>query len=233
MRSFRKGSVSYGRTPEPVTPYQKAAQVWDERIGSARVQARNWRLMAFGSLLLSLALAVGLATTAGRSPVVPYVIEVDALGEARAIGPANAAHAPRDSQIAWHLAEFVKNFRSLPIDPVVLRSNWLEAYAYVTDRGAGRLDEHARSNDPFGAIGDRTIVVEMTSAVRSSETSFELRWKEHVSLRGSSEETRHYTATVSYVLRPPKDEEMLRANPLGIYIHEFHWSRDLVSGETS
>ena len=43
-------SVRYGRTPEPETPYQRAAQAWDERIGSARVQARNWRLMAFGSL---------------------------------------------------------------------------------------------------------------------------------------------------------------------------------------
>jgi hypothetical protein len=47
---FRRASVRYGRTPEPETPYQKAAQVWDERIGSARVQARNWRLIAFGNL---------------------------------------------------------------------------------------------------------------------------------------------------------------------------------------
>ena len=35
---FRRASARYGRTPEPETPYQKAAQVWDERIGSARVQ---------------------------------------------------------------------------------------------------------------------------------------------------------------------------------------------------
>lgn len=34
---FKRPSVHYGRTPEPVTPYQRAAQVWDERIGSARV----------------------------------------------------------------------------------------------------------------------------------------------------------------------------------------------------
>ena len=47
---FKRSAVHYGRTPEPVTPYQKAAQVWDERIGSARVQAKNWRLMAFGCL---------------------------------------------------------------------------------------------------------------------------------------------------------------------------------------
>ncbi len=48
MSIFRRSSVRYGRTPEPETPYQRAAQVWDERIGSARVQARNWRYMAFG-----------------------------------------------------------------------------------------------------------------------------------------------------------------------------------------
>ena len=50
---FRRPSVHYGRTPELVTPYQKAAQVWDDRIGSARVQARNWRLVAFGNLFLA------------------------------------------------------------------------------------------------------------------------------------------------------------------------------------
>ena len=53
MSFFKRSSTHYGKSPEPETPYQRAAQVWDERIGSARVQARNWRLMAFGSLILS------------------------------------------------------------------------------------------------------------------------------------------------------------------------------------
>ena len=51
--SFKRPTLRYGDTPEPVTPYQKAAQVWDERLGAARVQAHNWRLMALGSLVLS------------------------------------------------------------------------------------------------------------------------------------------------------------------------------------
>lgn len=53
MNLFKRPSVRFARTPQPETPYQKAAQVWDERIGSARVQAKNWRLMAYGSLLLA------------------------------------------------------------------------------------------------------------------------------------------------------------------------------------
>ena len=34
---FRRPQVRYSATPAPTTPYQAAAQVWDERIGSARV----------------------------------------------------------------------------------------------------------------------------------------------------------------------------------------------------
>src|SRR5258708_15146632 len=74
---FRRPSVHYGRMPEPVTPYQKAEQVWDERIGSARVQARNWRLIAFGNLFLAAALAAGLIWQAARGTVTPWVVEVD------------------------------------------------------------------------------------------------------------------------------------------------------------
>src|ERR1700733_12348725 len=33
--AFKRAAQRYGMTPEPVTPYQKAAQVWDERLGSA------------------------------------------------------------------------------------------------------------------------------------------------------------------------------------------------------
>ena len=32
MALFRRSSVRYGRTPEPETPYQRAAQAWDARL---------------------------------------------------------------------------------------------------------------------------------------------------------------------------------------------------------
>ena len=40
---FKRPHARYAESPEPVTPYQAAAQAWDERIGSARVQANTWR----------------------------------------------------------------------------------------------------------------------------------------------------------------------------------------------
>ncbi|GBQ65326.1 conjugal transfer protein TrbF [Ameyamaea chiangmaiensis NBRC 103196] len=120
---FRRPNVRFGRTPEPETPYHKAGQVWDDRIGSARVQARNWRLAFFGCLALSGGLAAGLVWQSLRGTVTPWVVQIDHLGQAQAVGPATTAYRPTDPQIAWYLARFISEVRGIPADPVVLRQN--------------------------------------------------------------------------------------------------------------
>ena len=228
---FKRSTSTYGQTPEPETPYQRAAQVWDERIGSARVQARNWRFMAFGCLALAIGLSGGVVWQAGRSTITPYVVEIDTLGQTRAVGPAIAAYEPTDAQIAYHLARFIENVRSLSIDPIVVRQNWLRAYDYATDRAANTLNDYARENDPFSRVGQRTVTVEVTSIVRSSGDSFDVRWREQSFENGTLANTIRYTAVLSIVLQRPRNEEALRKNPLGIYVHALNWSRDLISGD--
>ncbi|MEM7745922.1 MAG: conjugal transfer protein TrbF, partial [Pseudomonadota bacterium] len=202
---FRRPSVRYGTTPEPVTPYQKAAQVWDERIGSARVQARNWRLMALGCLALSAGLSAALAWQSTRSSVVPYVVEVDNLGAAQAVAPALAEYRPTDPQIAWHLARFVENVRQVPADPIVLRQSWLSAYDFATDRGAIALNDYARVNDPFALVGDTQVSVEVSSVIRASDTSFRVAWIERRYENGQLAATERWTAILSVVVQPPRD----------------------------
>ncbi|WP_342722641.1 MULTISPECIES: conjugal transfer protein TrbF [unclassified Bradyrhizobium] len=225
---FQRVSVRYGETPEPVTPYQKAGQVWDERLGSARVQASNWRLAALGITAVSGVLGLALLTVIARSGVVPYVVEVDRLGEVRAVGPAMEAYQPSDAQIAHFLARFIENVRSLSIDPVIVRTNWLRAYDFVTDRGAQALNDYARETDPFAKIGSRTVTAEVTSVVRASGDSFEIRWKENAFENGTIARTERFTGLVTTVLKPPADAETLRKNPLGLYVHSLNWSRDLI-----
>jgi type IV secretory pathway TrbF-like protein len=224
---FRRAVQRYGRTPEPETPYQRAGQVWDERIGSARVQARNWRLMALGGLLLSTALSGGLLWQSMQSRVVPYVVEVDGLGEARAVAPAAAEYRPTDPQIAWHLGRFIANVRSISLDPVLMRENWLSAYDFVTERGAQFLGEYARAADPFGAVGTRSVSVQVTSVVRASDRSFQVKWTESAYERGSLAGRSRWTAILSIVLQPPSSAEMLRKNPLGLHVDAIDWSQEL------
>jgi type IV secretion system protein TrbF len=223
---FKRTLQRYGRTPEPVTPYQRAGQLWDERIGSARVQARNWRLMAFGSLTLSIGLAGGLIWQSARSRVTPFVVEVDKLGEVQAVAPGIQNYQPNDAQIAWFLARFITDVRSLPIDPVLVRKDWLEAYDFVTGHGAVFLDGYAGANDPFKAIGDRSVSVEVTSVVRVSANSFQVKWSEQTYQLDSLVSTQNWTAILTITIKPPQTADVLRKNPLGLYVDGIAWSRE-------
>ena len=226
---FKRSTNKYSNTPKPITPYQKAAQVWDERIGSARSQARNWRLMAFGSLGLISVLSVTLIWQSLQSRIIPYVIEVDKLGEIRTVGPATAIYKPSDAQIAFHLAAFIKRVRAVSIDPVVVRQQWLTAYDFTTDRAALVLNEYARENDPFADIGKRSIAVEITSVVRASDDSFQIKWIERHYMNGTFQKRERYTAILTVVFQMPTTVTALTKNPLGLYVHGLNWSRDMNS----
>lgn len=224
---FKRTSVRYGRTPDPDTPYARAAQVWDQRIGSARVQASNWRLMAFGCLALSTGLAGVVVWQARTGSVIPWVVQVDRLGQAQAVAPADASYSPSDPQIAWHLARFIEEVRSVPADPIVLRANWLAAYQFTTDRGAAALNEFARANDPFALIGKEQRAIDVSSVIRASPSSFRIAWVERRYVDGQLAATERWSAILTIVLQPPRDVERLKQNPLGIYVHALNWSKEL------
>jgi type IV secretory pathway TrbF-like protein len=225
--NWRRTATRYGETPAPVTPYQKAEQLWDERIGAARVQARNWRLMAFGVLSLA-AIAIGDDIRArSSSTVTPYVVEVDRLGQPQAVAPAGSDYRPSDAQIAYFMGRFIGNVRSVSIDPVVLRRSWLDAYDEITSHAKPTLDEYARQADPFGKVGHRAVTVDVASVIRASDRSFQVKWVEHPYDDGTPGAVEHWTAILTVVTQTPRTEERLRKNPLGIFIDGIAWSREL------
>ncbi|MGH1350238.1 MAG: conjugal transfer protein TrbF [Methyloligellaceae bacterium] len=219
-------TLAFNDVVELATPYQKARQHWDDRIGSARVQARNWRLMAFGCLGVTLILLGLVAWQIQRSELIPYVVEVAEQGSVRSVGPALNSYMPNDRQIAYHLSAFVTNIRSLSADPVVVRKNWLHAYHYVTSAAAVTLSEHARKQDPFSKVGTRTISVDILSVVRASKKTFQVRWAERSYVNGSAEHRKVFTGLFTIALRATATEEALKNNPLGIYIEALNWSQE-------
>ena len=145
----------------------------------------------------------------------------------KAVGPALAKYEPTDAQIAHHLANFISDVRSLSIDPVIVRQNWLRAYEFTTDRGAAALNDYARANDPFTKVGRQQIAVEVSSVIRASPDSFRVAWTERHFENGQLSTTERWTAILTVVIQPPRDAERLRANPLGIYINAISWSREM------
>ena len=190
---FKRPATHYGKTPEPETPYQKAALVWQST----------------------------------RGTVVPWVVQVDAHGEAQAVAPAAADYEPTDPQLAFHLARFIENVRAIPADPIIVRQNWLRAYDFTTDRGAVALNDYARANDPFTKVGEQQVAVEVSSVIRASPDSFRVAWSERHYQNGQLSVTERWTAILTIVIQPPGNAERLRKNPLGIYVNAINWSKEL------
>lgn len=224
---FRRPTIRYGKTPGPETPYQRAVQAWDDRIGSARVQAKNWRLAFFGTLALSGGLAGGLVWQGARGTIVPWVVQVDKLGEAQAVSSAISAYRPTDPQVAFHLARFIEEVRGIAADPIVVRENWLRAYDFTTDKGALALNDYARTNDPFADIGKAQVAVDVSSVIRASADSFRVAWTERHYQDGNLARTERWSAILTVVVQPPRTQDALRKNPLGLFVTAINWSKEL------
>jgi type IV secretion system protein VirB5 len=227
MIPFRRGTSRYAVTPEPETPYQRAGQLWDERIGSARVQAHNWRRMAFGCLVLAVGSTAALAWQGSRASVTPWVVQVDRAGRAEAVGPASAGYRPTDAELASQLAQFIEDVRGVPADPVVLRGQWLRAYQFARGDGALALSAYARDANPFAKLGREQVSVQVASVVRASPDSFRLEWSENHYAAGALTASERWTAILTVQLDPPRDPEGLRRNPLGVFVDHLNWTKEL------
>ena len=85
----------------------------------------------------------------------------------------------------------------------------------------------ARASDPFADIGVHSVSIQITSVVRASDTSFQVKWVEQSFEHGSLTTTERWTALLTLVIEPPRTGDKLRKNPLGIYINGLAWSREL------
>jgi type IV secretion system protein VirB5 len=218
---FERSTPRFGGSAAE-TPYQRARQVWDERIGSARVQAASWRIAFFAVALLAALLGAAVVLLVQQSRVVPYIVEINPKGGVVGVAPAERPYEPNEAQLRYFLANFVELIGTIPIDPVVAKKNWLTAYGYVTENGARLLNTYATNADPFGRVGKQRVEILVRNALRESDRSFQLTWNETVfDPNGAIVSRRERTGLFSVVVLPPKTEEQILKNPLGIYIDNF------------
>lgn len=58
-------------------------------------------------------------------------------------------------------------------------------------------------------------------------TSFQVKWTESQYERGSLAGVSRWTAMLTVQVRPPRSADVLRTNPLGLYVDAIDWSREL------
>jgi len=230
--SFPKTNMSYGRGAsgvEDCNPYARAAAAWDERIGSARVQARNWRYIAFASMLLALISTTGAVVVGVKKQVATYVVEIDKAGMPGRITLASEPYRPDAAQVGYFVVEVVHLVRERPLDPVVMRQRWTKAYQFLAGPAINAMNEYATADSGLKTLpgeGGAARTVEISSILQKSNDSYQVRWVETTYSSGLRRSREEYTGLFQVKLMPPRDEADSFKNPIGVYIINFTWGRE-------
>jgi len=225
MHPFFRPRRAMSSAPDS-TPYQRAGQVWDDRMGLSLAHARNWRRIALANLALAAFLGAGWWVQADRAMVKPFVVEVSDWGETQRITAIGGRYEPSEAQIGHALAGWIRDVRSKSTDPIVIRQNWLRAYDLLTPKAASFLNAWAAANDPFEEVGREAVNVEILNVVRRTERTFDLQWRETRFVNGQSAGTQRWRALITTTLQPPRTEAELMKNPLGLRIEDISWTPD-------
>jgi type IV secretion system protein VirB5 len=181
--------------------------------------------MAAGIAIVSVA---GLVYIGAQSRLVPYIVEVNQLGDALAAQRADVASTPDTRLIRAQLARWVSDTRTVYLDASAERTIIGEAYGMV-DRSSPAypdLNAYFRANDPFERAQTQTVNVHVTSVLPISQNTWRVEWDEEATSRdGSSQQVAHWQATVTIALHPPTDSETVLINPTGLYVQNFSWAQ--------
>jgi len=222
-------SYGHGGKSDNLSPYARAAAAWDERTGSARVQARNWRYIAFASMALALISTTGAMILGVKKQVETYVVEVDKAGMPGRITLASQPYQPDAAQVGYFVGEVVRLVRERPLDPVVMRQQWTKAYQFLAGPAVNAMNEYAASDSGLKSLpGEGAVArtVEISSILQRSSDTYQVRWLETTYSSGIRRLREEYTGLFQVKIMPPRDEADSFKNPIGVYIVNFTWGRE-------
>ena len=226
----KAGPTGTTLSSETYNPYLSARREWDERYGDQITRARNWRIAAFFSALITLVATSGVVWLSIRSRIIPFVVVTDNLGRPVASGLADQASTADEQLKRSTVIEWVENLRLVTTDGVAQRRAIDRVYAHIASGSPAQtfISDFYRNDQPFTKAETETAFVDVQSVLQDSEETFEVEWTETIrDLYGAAKEKLRWKGAFTIAINPPKDEGQARVNPLGIYVTQASWSRVL------
>ncbi len=223
------------RAGENDNPYLNARRTWNDHMGSISTSRNLWQIVAILSLMIVLAAVGGVIHIGSQSKFVPYVVQVDKLGEAVAVSRADVATAVDPRVIHASVAAFITDLRLVTPDIALQRRAIFRAYAMLSpnDPATAKTNQWlngTEDSNPFKRAATETVSIEIISVIPQTPETWQVDWKETTYDRQGTvakPPSRMRALLTIYTVESTTNttEEQIRNNPLGIYIHDFSWSK--------
>lgn len=225
------------RKGETENPYLAARRTWNDHVGSVVSSRQSWQVIGILSLLIVLAAVGGVIHIGSQSKFVPYVVEVDKLGQVRAAGPVQRAAAVDQRVVHASVASFISDARVVTPDVALQRKAVYRLYSMLSanDPATAKTNEWLNGNEdssPFKRAAKETVSTEILSVIPQTPDTWQVDWMETTRDRqgmpkGLPFRMRALVTIYAVPTTPNTTEEQVRNNPLGIYVRDFSWSKQL------
>lgn len=225
------------REAASINPYLNARREWNHHVGGVLSASRTWQVIGIVSLLIALVAVAGMIHLGSQSKFIPYVVEVDTHGQVRAVQPADVATPADPRVIHAAVATFINDARLVTPDVSVQRNAVYQVYAMLSpnDPATAKMNEwfngHADAS-PFKRAAKETVSIEIASVIPQSAETWQVDWVETVrdrqgAMKGPPYRMRALITIYLVAPTPATTEEQIRKNPLGIFVRDMSWSKQI------
>ena len=220
-------------TQESVNPYVLGRREWDSRYGEMQKRAANWRAAAFMAMMIAAISSAGSVMLYRRSHIVPYVVAIDSLGKVVAQGTVQETPIQNEAVVKASINDFVINMRQVVADRNVESHSIDRVYSMLAQGSQAEryLNTYFHEHSPYDRSANETVAVEVGTILPVSQTTYEVTWAEKVYTHQGEpvpDESHHWKGSFTFAINPPKDEQISRYNPLGVFISDVSWSQDAI-----
>jgi type IV secretion system protein VirB5 len=208
--------------------YLDAKKEWNERYGSYIKEAYIWKLISLLLLLITLLAVGGFIYTSSQNRFIPYIVQIDKLGEPISTFRAKASVVKDPKIIKFALSEFIVNYRTLYNDKDVQVQMIKKAYNYLSANSPAynMITQYFVDNPPFNR--KIRVVVKVVSILQLTKNNWQIDWEERTfNNKGELIKTESYKGIVKFTIVPPSTEETILKNPIGLYITEFNFNKKI------
>ena len=214
----------------PENVYLNARRDTLERESNTIKREQTWRTIALVLAVGNIGFGYGLSVLATRPALKPYIVEVDHLGAVLPVKEADQASRPDQRVIRNQLARFVRNARTVYLDAAAAQAIAKEAYAVLL-RGSSAyatVDRNFRENSPIKRAETEAVTVDVKSVLPVGGNTWRIEWVETVRDRGGTLiRTEPWFAVVTTTIKQQDEEAAIRANPIGLFIQDLSWGKQL------
>lgn len=218
---------SYGPLTEVETPFRRAKQTWDDRLGKAWREGHFWMYAFFVMLLFNIWSGCAekqLAKKRLANPIEIFYVAMDAGGIGTVLGKAPLQTTPTKAAMEARVRRFIILSRGKVLDPVAVSKAWKDdLYNWVSPRGTTLLNEWATERKPVLHNPKVSIGVDITRLVLKSDASYDVWWTEtRRDHNNNKEELSYWSGNYTVKVDKPKNEKQLLQNETGVFVE--YWS---------